>query len=101
MESGVSDFCDLPLHHSNAWFLIIITIVVVLLITTFILISSLGIMERNPQMPTTLSIWKKKDVVEGSIGRVGLRDTLKWATDSMQNDVTCVVSICTIAGNDG
>ena len=80
MKLGVRDPSDLcPLHYSNAWFLIII----MLLIMTFTLMSSLGIMQRNSNMPSTLSIWKKKDIVEGSIGRVGLGDALKWATDSM------------------
>jgi hypothetical protein len=101
MESGVSDFCDLPPHYSNAWFLIIVIVVALLLIMTFTLIGSLGIVERNSNMPPTVSIWKKKDIVEGSIGRVGLSDALKCATDLMQNDVTGVVSICTIARNDG
>lgn len=75
MESGVS---DLPLHYSSdTWFMIII------LITTFTLIGSLGILERNSMMPSTLSIWKKKDISEGSIGRMSLVNALKCTTDSM------------------
>jgi hypothetical protein len=84
MESGVSDFCDPPPHYSDTWFLVVMVIVVaLLLIMTFTLISSLGIVERNFNMPPTVSIWKKKDIVEGSIGRVGLGDALQCATDSM------------------
>jgi hypothetical protein len=101
MESGVRDLGDLPpLHYSNTWFLPIIIIIVVI-IMTFTLMSSLVIVQRNPNVPSTLAIWKKKDIMEWSIGRMGLRNAQKWSTNSMQNNVTGVVSICTVARNDG
>src|SRR5258708_4517768 len=100
MEPCMGDMSDLPSHCNNTRF-ILSTIRFPILILALTLMGNLAIVQRNPNMPTNLSIWEKKNIMEWSICRMSLRNVLKCTTNPMQNDVTGCISICTITWNDG